>query len=43
MTYDRPVTQKEDPIFANAHMHHAQTGHPVTVQRVTTVRYLPED
>lgn len=43
MTYDKPVTKGEDPIFSESHLHHAQTGHPVTVQKVTTIRYLPED
>lgn len=39
---DRPV-KGEDPIFAAAHLHFAQTNHPVTVQKVTTIRYLPEE
>lgn len=38
---DKPV-KGQDPVFAAAHLHHAQTGHDVTVQKVTTLRYISE-
>lgn len=32
----------EDPVFAAAHLHHAEEGHTVTVEKVTRVRYERE-
>lgn len=43
LTHVTPVNGGEDPVLAEAHLHHAATGHPVTVQKVTTIRYLPDN